>query len=111
MLVILESTTYPGTTDELVLPMLAKSGLQVGQRFLPVLLAGARGPRQSQVPDRQHPQGGGRLHAGLHRNGAPVLSQALEHVVPVSSTQVAEMVKLLENTFRMINIGLVNEWP
>ena len=73
MLVILESTTYPGTTDELVLPMLAKSGLEVGTGFLPLLLAGARGPGQSQVPDRQHSQSGGRLHAGLHGDGPPVL--------------------------------------
>ena len=73
MLVILESTTYPGTTDELVLPMLEKSGLKVGRRFLPVLLAGARGSGQPQVPDREHPEGGGRHHAGVHRNGAAVL--------------------------------------
>ena len=110
MLVILESTTYPGTTDEVVLPMLEQSGLESGARFLPLLFAGARGSGQSQFPDLEYPESGGRRHAGTAPKWARLFyAQALEKVVPVSSTRVAEMVKLLENTFRMINIGLVNE--
>ena len=73
MLVILESTTYPGTTDELVLPMLEKSGLKVGRRFLPLLLAGARRSRQPEIPDEEHSQSRGRDHAGLHRARASLL--------------------------------------
>ncbi len=111
MLVILESTTYPGTTDELVLPMLAKSGLEVGQRFLPVLLAGARRPGQSRSTRRPtFPRWWAACTPACTEMGrAVLLAGARKRVVPVSSTQVAEMVKLLENTFRMINIGLVNE--
>ena len=109
MLVILESTTYPGTTDELVLPMLSKGGLEVGRDFFLCFSPERVDPGNPQVPDRQHSQSGGRLHGGLHRDGPAVLLAGARTVVPVSSTQVAEMVKLLENTFRMINIGLVNE--
>ena len=69
MLVILESTTYPGTTDEVVLPDAIEARAGGGPRLLPVLLAGTRGPRQSEVSDVEHPEGGRRLHAGLHRNG------------------------------------------
>ena len=109
MLVILESTTYPGTTDELMLPMFEDSGPEGRRGFLPVFFAGARGSRQSQISDQEYSQSGGRHHARLHRDGRAVLPPGLETVVPVGSTRVAEMVKLLENTFRMINIGLVNE--
>ena len=110
MLVILESTTYPGTTDELVLPMLRRPGLKVGARFLPVLFAGTRGPRQPEVPDAPTSlKWWAASTPACTQMGRLFYAQALETVVPVSSTQVAEMVKLLENTFRMINIGLVNE--
>ncbi len=110
MLIILESTTYPGTTDEFVLPMLEESGLRVGRDFFLCFSPERVDPGNPKYQTGEHPQGGGRHHAGLHpRSGALFYSQALEQVVPVSSTQVAEMVKLLENTFRMINIGLVNE--
>ena len=110
MLVILESTTYPGTTDELLLPMFETAGPESGRGLLPVLLAGARGSRQPQLPDPEY----SRRSSAASRRPAPKIgalfySQALETVVPVSSTRVAEMVKLLENTFRMINIGLANE--
>ena len=110
MLVILESTTYPGTTDEVVLPMLAKSGPGGGPRFLPVLLARARRSGQPAVTrPSTFPRWWAAARPPAPRWARLFYSQALETVVPVSSTQVAEMVKLLENTFRMINIGLVNE--
>ncbi len=73
MLVILESTTYPGTTDELVLPMLEKSGLKGGPGFLPLLLAGARRSGQPEVSDEEHPESGGGHYAGVYRTGPAVL--------------------------------------
>ena len=72
-LVILESTTYPGTTDELMLPDVRGSRAQGWQRLLHVFFAGARGSRQSQISDQEHSQSGGRHHAGLHRNRRAVL--------------------------------------
>ena len=66
-------------------------------------------PGQREVQHAQHAEGRRRDHAGLLRGGGGAVSAAVDTVVPVSSTQVAEMVKLLENTFRAVNIGLVNE--
>jgi len=109
MLVILESTTYPGTTDELVLPMLSKSGLEVGQDFYLCFSPERVDPGNPKYQTVNIPKVVGGVTAACTEMGRLFYSQALEHVVPVSSTQVAEMVKLLENTFRMINIGLVNE--
>ena len=70
MLVMLESTTYPGTTDELVLPMLREARLARRRRFLPLLLAGARRSRQPEVSDHEHPQSRRRHHAGVHGDRA-----------------------------------------
>jgi UDP-N-acetyl-D-glucosamine dehydrogenase len=109
MLVILESTTYPGTTDELVLPMLAKSGLQVGQDFFLCFSPERVDPGNPKYQTVNIPKVVGGCTPACTNMGRLFYSQALETVVPVSSTQVAEMVKLLENTFRMINIGLANE--
>ncbi len=109
MLVILESTTYPGTTDELVLPMLAKSGLEVGRDFFLCFSPERVDPGNPKYQTANIPKVVGGCTAECTEIGRLFYAQALEHVVPVSSTQVAEMVKLLENTFRMINIGLVNE--
>jgi len=109
MLVILESTTYPGTTEELVLPMLSKSGLQVGRDFFLCFSPERVDPGNPKYQTINIPKVVGGCTAACTRVGGLFYSQALETVVPVSSTQVAEMVKLLENTFRMINIGLVNE--
>jgi len=109
MLVILESTTYPGTTDELVLPMLAKSGLTVGTDFFLCFSPERVDPGNPKFQTVNIPKVVGGVTPACTEIGRLFYSQALEHVVPVSSTQVAEMVKLLENTFRMINIGLVNE--
>jgi len=109
MLVILESTTYPGTTDELVLPMLAESGLQVGRDFFLCFSPERVDPGNPTFQTANIPKVVGGHTAACTEMGRLFYSQALEHVVPVSGTRVAEMVKLLENTFRMINIGLVNE--
>jgi len=108
-LVILESTTYPGTTDELVLPMLERPGLQVGEQFFLCFSPERVDPGNPNYHTANIPKVVGGITSACTRMGALFYSQALENVVPVSSTRVAEMVKLLENTFRMINIGLANE--
>jgi len=108
-LVILESTTYPGTTDEVVLPMLLKSGLEVGRDFYLCFSPERVDPGNPKYQTVNIPKVVGGVTPACTEMGRLFYSQALEKVVPVSSTQVAEMVKLLENTFRMINIGLVNE--
>src|SRR3954451_22733327 len=108
-LVILESTTYPGTTDEVVLPMLAKSGLEVGKDFFLCFSPERVDPGNPKFQTNNIPKVVGGVTEACTEIGRLFYSQALQTVVPVSSTQVAEMVKLLENTFRMINIGLVNE--
>src|SRR5579875_3682689 len=109
MLVILESTTYPGTTDELVLPMLEKSGLKCGEDFFLCFSPERVDPGNARFQTKNIPKVVGGATQACTELGRLFYSQALQTVVPVSSTQVAEMVKLLENTFRMINIGLVNE--
>jgi len=109
MLVILESTTYPGTTDEFVLPMLERDELRVGRDFFLCFSPERVDPGNRQYQTRNIPKVVGGITPVCTELGALFYSQALEKVVPVSSTRVAEMVKLLENTFRMINIGLVNE--
>ena len=108
-LVILESTTYPGTTDELVLPMLERPGLKAGEHFFLCFSPERVDPGNPKFQTVNIPKVVGGITPACTRLGALFYSQALERVVPVSSTRVAEMVKLLENTFRMINIGLVNE--
>jgi len=108
-LVILESTTYPGTTDELVLPMLEGRGRKVGEDFFLCFSPERVDPGNPKYQTANIPKVVGGITPACTRLGALFYAQALEKVVPVSSTGVAEMVKLLENTFRMINIGLVNE--
>ena len=109
MLIVLESTTYPGTTDELVLPMLERSGLKVGQDFFLCFSPERVDPGNAQYQTRNIPKVVGGITPECTKIASLFYSQALDHVVPVGSTKVAEMVKLLENTFRMINIGLANE--
>ncbi len=109
MLVILESTTYPGTTDELVRPMLEQSGLQVGEDFFLCFSPERVDPGNPNFQTKNIPKVVGGTTPACTEMGGLFYRQGLETVIPVSSTQVAEMVKLLENTFRMINIGLVNE--
>jgi UDP-N-acetyl-D-glucosamine dehydrogenase len=108
-LVILESTTYPGTTDEVVLPVLAKDGLEVGHDFFLCFSPERVDPGNPRYQTANIPKVVGGVTPACTEMGRLFYSQALQTVVPVSSTNVAEMVKLLENTFRMINIGLVNE--
>jgi len=108
-LVILESTTYPGTTDELVLPMLERPGLKVGEQFFLCFSPERVDPGNPQYQTANIPKVVGGITPACTRLGALFYSQAIDKVVPVSTTSVAEMVKLLENTFRMINIGLANE--
>lgn len=108
-LVILESTTYPGTTDEVVLPMLARNGLRVGEDFFLCFSPERVDPGNEKFQTYNIPKVVGGVTSACTEMGGLFYSQALAKVVPVSSTSVAEMVKLLENTFRMINIGLVNE--
>ena len=108
-LVILESTTYPGTTDELVLPMLERDDLKAGENFFLCFSPERVDPGNPKYQTLNIPKVVGGITPACTEMGSLFYSQALEKVVPVSSTSVAEMVKLLENTFRMINIGLVNE--
>jgi UDP-N-acetyl-D-glucosamine dehydrogenase len=108
-LVILESTTYPGTTEELLRPMFEERGLKVGEDLYLCFSPERVDPGNEKFQTRNIPKVVGGSTSTCTAVGAAFYQQALEHVVPVSSTRVAEMVKLLENTFRMINIGLVNE--
>jgi UDP-N-acetyl-D-glucosamine dehydrogenase len=108
-LIVLESTTYPGTTEEVVLPKLEESGLTVGRDFFLAFSPERVDPGNPRFVTRNIPKVVGGVTPTCTRLGAALYRQAVERVVPVSSTRVAEMVKLLENTFRAVNIGLVNE--
>lgn len=108
-LVLLESTTYPGTTEEVLLPLLAKNGQKVGEDFFLCFSPERVDPGNPKYLTKNIPKVVGGITTACSEMGALFYSQALETVIPVSSAKVAEMVKLLENTFRMINIGLVNE--
>jgi len=109
LLVILESTTYPGTTDELLLPTFEKHGVKVGEDFFLCFSPERVDPGNPIYQTSNTPKVVGGITPACTEMGKLFFSQALEKVVPVSNSRVAEMVKLLENTFRMINIGLVNE--
>lgn len=109
ILVILESTTYPGTTDELMLPMFEAGGLKVGEDFFMCFSPERVDPGNAKYQTKNIPKVVGGITPTCTEMGALFYGQALDTVVPVGSTRVAEMVKLLENTFRMINIGMVNE--
>ncbi len=109
ILIMLGSTTYPGTTNELVLPKLETSGLHVGKDFFLCFSPERVDPGNAKYQTHNIPKVVGGITPACTQLGALLYSQTLETVVPVSSTRVAEMVKLLENTFRLINIGLVNE--
>jgi UDP-N-acetyl-D-glucosamine dehydrogenase len=107
--VILESTTYPGTTDELLQPMLESTGLKAGDDFFLAFSPERVDPGNPTFNTRNVPKVVGGLTPACGRLAAAVYGAAVERTVSVSSTRVAEMVKLLENTFRAVNIGLVNE--
>ncbi|MGB9896445.1 nucleotide sugar dehydrogenase [Thermanaerothrix sp.] len=110
MVIVLESSTYPGTTRELVLPILTeKSGLEVGRDFFLAFSPERVDPGRKDWTTYNTPKVIGGITAACCEVSTAWYQQAIQTVVPVSSTEVAEMTKLLENTFRMINIGLVNE--
>lgn len=108
-LVILESTTYPGTTEEIALPMLEATGLKVEQEFFLAFSPERVDPGNQTYTTKNIPKIVGGHGPASGEAAAALYSQIVSRVVPVSSTRVAEMVKLLENTFRAVNIGLVNE--
>ncbi len=108
-LVILESTTYPGTTEELVLPKLLESGLEVGRDFFLAFSPERVDPGNRDYKTRDIPKVVGGVTPRCTRLAAKLYGPCVGKVVPVSCTRVAEMVKLLENTFRSVNIALVNE--
>src|SRR5215203_5225972 len=108
-LVILQSTTYPGTTEEIVMPILERSGLKVGLEFF----LGYAPERVDPGSESHTIRSTAKLAAGVTeeclRRTELLYSQVVEHVIPVSSTLVAETAKLHENTFRAVNIALANE--
>src|SRR5437762_975564 len=108
-LVILESTTYPGTTDEVVQPMLEAKGLEADVDFFLAFSPERVDPGNQQFTTKNIPKIVGGIGDASTAAAAALYSTTVDRVVPVSSTRVAEMVKLLENTFRAVNIGLVNE--
>ena len=109
MLVILESTTYPGTTIEVVQPLLEKSGLKAGTDFYLAFSPERVDPGNEKFNTRNVPKVVGGLTPTCVKLSQALYSAAIDTVVAVSSPTVAEMVKLLENTFRAVNIGMVNE--
>jgi UDP-N-acetyl-D-glucosamine dehydrogenase len=108
-LIILESTTYPGTTHELVLPTLEETGLQVGRDFFLAYSPERVDPGNRAYTTRNIPKIIGGITPQCTELAALLYQQFVERVIPVSSTDTAEMVKLLENTFRSVNIALANE--
>ena len=109
MLIVLESTTYPGTTEEVFLPRLQSNGYQVGENIFLAFSPERVDPGNPVWQTHNTPKVLGGITARCTEVASALYCQAVDQVVPVSSATAAEMVKLLENTFRMINIGLVNE--
>ncbi len=110
MVVVLESSTYPGTTREMVLPVLEEtSGLHVCEDFFLAFSPERVDPGRTDWTTINTPKVMGGISPDCGEIASAWYAQALEAIVPVSTCEVAEMAKLLENTFRMINIGLVNE--
>ncbi|MGH7825287.1 MAG: nucleotide sugar dehydrogenase [Candidatus Binatia bacterium] len=108
-LIILESTTYPGTTRELVLPILQKSGLEAGTDFFLAYSPERVDPGNKAYTTQNIPKVIGGITDRCTQLATLFYGQFIESIVPVSSSEVAEMVKLLENTFRGVNIALANE--
>ncbi len=109
MLIILESTTYPGTTEDLVLPILERNGLKAGKDFFLAFSPERIDPSNPTFGTHNVPKVVGGYTPACSTLTQALYGAAVTTVVPVSSPSVAEMVKLLENTFRAVNIGLVNE--
>jgi UDP-N-acetyl-D-glucosamine dehydrogenase len=109
MLIVLESTTYPGTTNELLVPMFEEKGFKVGQDIFLAFSPERVDPGNPRYTTKNIPKVVGGATPRCTKMAATLYGGVLEKVHPVSSASVAEMVKLLENTFRSVNIGLVNE--
>jgi UDP-N-acetyl-D-glucosamine dehydrogenase len=107
--IILESTTYPGTTREILLPALESTGLTVGQDFFLAFSPERVDPGNAHYGTRNTPKVVGGITEDCIRVAMALYQPAIDTLVPVSTTEAAELVKLLENTFRSVNIGLVNE--
>jgi UDP-N-acetyl-D-glucosamine dehydrogenase len=108
-LIVLESTTYPGTTEDLLQPILEKSGLKAGQDFFLAFSPEREDPGNKDFATRNIPKVVGGLDATSRDLAVALYTPIVEGVVPVSGTRVAEACKILENTYRAINIALVNE--
>jgi UDP-N-acetyl-D-glucosamine dehydrogenase len=108
-LLSLESTTYPGTTDEVIRPRIESKGLRPGRDFFLVFSPEREDPGNERYSTSTIPKVCGGTTSTCLKVGLALYSQAINQVVPVSSTRVAEMSKLLENIHRAVNIGLVNE--
>ena len=108
-LIVLESTTYPGTTRELMLPALVETGLKVGEDFFLAFSPERVDPGNGKWNTHNTPKVVGGITETCRRVAMAVYEPAIETLVAVSSTEAAELVKILENTFRSVNIGLVNE--
>jgi UDP-N-acetyl-D-glucosamine dehydrogenase len=108
-LVVLESTTYPGTTDEVILPRLSAGGYTVGTDFFLAFSPERVDPGNTRYHTRNIPKVIGGVTPRCLRLASALYATIVERIVPVSSTSTAEMVKLLENTFRAVNIGMANE--
>lgn len=108
-LIVLESTTYPGTTKELMLPKLEETGLRVGEDFFLCFSPERVDPGNPTWQTRNTPKVIGGVTEACTRVGVALYERFIDTMVPVSSTEAAELTKILENTFRAVNIGLVNE--
>jgi UDP-N-acetyl-D-glucosamine dehydrogenase len=108
-MIILESTTYPGTTDEVLLALFEETGLKVGEDFFLAFSPERVDPSNPVYQTRNIPKVVGGMTPACNQAAIALYSAAVDTVVPVSSPKTAEMVKLLENTFRSVNIGMVNE--
>jgi len=108
-LVALESTTYPGTTEEDLLPVLAKSGLQVGEDFFLCFSPERVDPGSKNWSTRNTPKVVGGLTPACQKVAVAFYGHIVDQVVPVSSPSAAEMTKIFENTFRVVNMAVVNE--
>jgi len=107
--IMLESTTYPGTTREILLPALESTGLKVGVDFFLAFSPERVDPGNPVYGARNTPKVVGGITPDCRRVAMALYQPAIDTLVPVSTTEAAELVKLLENTFRSVNIGLVNE--
>jgi UDP-N-acetyl-D-glucosamine dehydrogenase len=108
-LVVLESTTYPGTTRDIVLPILAATGLRVGEDYFLAFSPEREDPGNPRYSAETIPKVVGGIDRQSGQLAELLYSQAVAHVVPVSNCEVAEACKILENTFRSVNIAMVNE--